>query len=534
MSDAIVQRTAVRGSIAASSEREQSLYLLDCLSKISALSDLSACLDAMLDLMIEVAQAGSATYFAVDNISGEAIISAVRGDIESQHLIGLRLKSNKELLNPDASGAHVISCGELYDDPRWLRAASPQDARRMQSMIILPVRTPLRNKGVIHLFDYQVGDLAVLQHLAGRLGYELDQREQLLQLHTHSQRLTGLLEAITQMTGILDRSQLLYTVTEQASRLLEAERSTLFIVDPDTHQTIYNVTYQASEKPDSQDARRHSLESPAPVRRTRPLNYLTTSAVSAPLTNKNAAEDSGTQSVNLGGLMALNKRGGAFQEQDAQVLEMLAVQASSLLQVAELYESSEKLFMDAIRALVAAIDAKDPGTQGHSARVSDYSVLIAQGLGLSSSRVNDIRISSLLHDLGKIGIPEAILNKQDVLTVEERRVIYRHPLIGANILGQVEMLSAIVPGILEHHERLDGSGYPKGLVGEEISMMGRIIMTADVFDAMTSPRPYRPALSVAEALDYLVSNAGILFDKRCIQALIDILDRSIRSETLQM
>lgn len=518
----IVEETVIENLF----ELGESQSLLTQLISITSQDDAEYYLEGMLDLIVQTAHAGSATYFSFDSETSESVISAVRGDIAKHHLLGLRYKSGSEFSNPKLSGAQLITAGELYDDPLWLQAVNPRDAARMRNLIILPVRTSQRDLGIIHLFNFENADLTTLQLLADHLAHGLNQRERFLQTQVHNQRLSELLEAISQMTGILDRNQLLQSVTEKASQLFEGERSTVFIVDPATHETIYNVSFQAPKQADLQisDLNHHQAEKP--VHSTSSFNFLTRSAISAQLTSWVKTKNGRQDGAILGGLMVLNKRAGAFQEQDASVLNILAEQASALLQVAELYESSEKLFMDTIRALVAVIDAKDPGTQGHSTRVSDYSVLIAQEMDLDEPQINDIRISSMLHDLGKIGIPEAILNKQGSLTPEEREIINRHPIIGANILGQIDALSNIVPGILEHHERIDGSGYPFGLRGEQISLFGRIITVADVFDAMTSPRPYRAALSVTETINYLRTNSGKLFDPSCIQALLTILERS--------
>jgi HD-GYP domain-containing protein (c-di-GMP phosphodiesterase class II) len=153
-------------------------------------------------------------------------------------------------------------------------------------------------------------------------------------------------------------------------------------------------------------------------------------------------------------------------------------------------------------------------------------VLIARELGLNDTLVNDIRIGSLLHDIGKIGIPDSILLKKGTLSSEEYELIGEHPRTGVNILSQVKLLDPMRPAILEHHERLDGSGYPAKLVDKQISWMGRIVAVADVFDAMTSNRPYRQALSDQDVLAYLHEKAGVLFDAASVLALENVLARS--------
>ncbi len=179
-----------------------------------------------------------------------------------------------------------------------------------------------------------------------------------------------------------------------------------------------------------------------------------------------------------------------------------------------------------LNRLITAIDAKDKYTQGHSQRVSDFSVSIARELGLDETAVNDIRIGSLLHDIGKIGIPDSILLKNGKLSDIESELMKGHPRTGVNILSQVKLLDPMRPAILEHHERLDGSGYPLKLSDKQISWMGRIVAVADVYDAMTSNRPYRPALRGDVVLTYLHEKASILFDASCVHALDDILARA--------
>ncbi len=154
-------------------------------------------------------------------------------------------------------------------------------------------------------------------------------------------------------------------------------------------------------------------------------------------------------------------------------------------------EEIQQLFLQSIGALAEAIDAKDPYTRGHSQRVANYSKLIAIEIGLDGEEREQVYLSALLHDVGKVGIPDAILNKPGPLTTEEYEVMKQHPVLGAKIMCQIRQLEPIIPGMLQHHERWDGSGYPEGLLSDEISLAARIIGVADTFDAMTTNRPYQ-------------------------------------------
>ena len=177
---------------------------------------------------------------------------------------------------------------------------------------------------------------------------------------------------------------------------------------------------------------------------------------------------------------------------------------------------ANETFLSTMTGIATVVDRRDPYTAGHSARVARYSVLLAQSLKLSSTIVERIESAALLHDLGKIGIPDAVLLKPASLDPNERRIIEMHPTIAKEMLGGVEAMSLVVGCIAEHHERIDGRGYPDGLVGEKIRFEARIIAVADAFDAMTTDRPYRRALGVAEARRRLAEGSGTQWDARCV------------------
>ncbi|MHC3473664.1 HD-GYP domain-containing protein [Streptomyces sp. 7R007] len=178
-----------------------------------------------------------------------------------------------------------------------------------------------------------------------------------------------------------------------------------------------------------------------------------------------------------------------------------------------------------IRALVQAVDIKDGYTRGHSERVGQASMMIARELGMDEERVEVLRFAGILHDVGKLGVPTRLLRKDGPLTPEERRVIELHPEYGHEMVRGIGFLGEARAAVLHHHERLDGSGYPYGLVGSQIPESARVVAVADAFDAMTSTRSYRRARPVAAALEELQRCAGRQFDPRMVTALVRALAR---------
>jgi HD-GYP domain-containing protein (c-di-GMP phosphodiesterase class II) len=201
----------------------------------------------------------------------------------------------------------------------------------------------------------------------------------------------------------------------------------------------------------------------------------------------------------------------------------LSRQASSVLYSVQLYQELADLLFATLGALSSAVDAKDPYTHGHSQRVAEYAVMAARGMDFNSRFITMLKIAGQLHDFGKIGVREHILSKQGRLTDSEKKAMNEHPVIGAQILGKFKSFADIVPGVRHHHEHYDGTGYPAGLKGEDIPMVGRIIAVADAYDAMTTNRPYRVKLYHREALVELRDKAGTQFDPKVVQAFISAI-----------
>ncbi len=224
------------------------------------------------------------------------------------------------------------------------------------------------------------------------------------------------------------------------------------------------------------------------------------------------------------GLIAIEY--GTREDADAELRQarQLADQVSVALSNAHLVEELDSLSTGALTALARTIDANSHWTAGHSERVTQVASVIASGLGLPQEDLDTLYRGGLLHDIGKIGVPPAILDKPGRLTDEEFEMVKQHPAIGARILAPIKAYADTIPIVLHHHERFDGKGYPHGLAGEEIPFLARVLCVADVWDALASDRPYRPSWPASTARKYMLKRAGIQFDPAVIEAFCRVLE----------
>lgn len=229
----------------------------------------------------------------------------------------------------------------------------------------------------------------------------------------------------------------------------------------------------------------------------------------------------------IGALEALNKKEDhPFTDQDQVLFEALSAQVAISVENSRLYEKLRQAFEQTIFSLVATIEKRDPYTGGHTQRVFLGGVEIAKQLDVDDEFIRNLRMSSLLHDIGKIGIEDSILRKQGHLTDSEYDIMKSHPRLGVEIFGHIDGLKEMVNGVLHHHERYDGRGYPDGLAGEDIPLEARIIAISDTYDAMTSDRPYRKGLSHEIACEEIKKNAGSQFDPKIVDAYFRALEEN--------
>jgi len=226
-----------------------------------------------------------------------------------------------------------------------------------------------------------------------------------------------------------------------------------------------------------------------------------------------------TDNKHIGMLIARDKSSGEkFRSQEIKLVDALAGEIAAAIKKAQLYDRIKRLFINTVEALASAIDAKDPYTYGHSRRVAQISASICREIGMSREEIHSVELAALLHDIGKIGTPEHILQKPGRLKPEEIEIIKEHPAQGAQILSTIDELKDVMAWIKNHHERYDGKGYPDRYMAEEIPLPSRIISIADSFDAMTSDRPYRKGMDPAKVVDIMDDLAGIQYDPHLLKA----------------
>ena len=220
-----------------------------------------------------------------------------------------------------------------------------------------------------------------------------------------------------------------------------------------------------------------------------------------------------------------NKEREGFDEEDLSLFTSLADQVAIALDNARLYQELEEMFFQTAESLADAIEKRDHYTGGHTKRVTTYCLGTAKYLPLKPVELKWLKISAVLHDIGKIGIDDQILRKPDRLNPEEFNQIKRHANMGAEIIDHIKQLKNIIPGVKYHHEQLDGTGYPEGLKGEKIPIIAKIVAVADTFDAMTTDRPYRKEMSIELAIKELRRISGTQLDQNVVEAFIKAYER---------
>jgi putative nucleotidyltransferase with HDIG domain len=387
--------------------------------------------------------------------------------------------------------------------------------------------------------DITEKDIKVMKGISNQVSTALEQARLYRESIDNAMELSRKIETIQVMNEIdrsilstLKSNEMLETVTMMIGRLIQCDRATVVLVDKEKNGFLYIAGFGTSlvqkgavvpfeNTSTTEVVKTGRYQYTANLREIKGLlpfeesllkeGFL--SHIRVPLVSKN--EIIGV--LNLG-----SKRPSAFTSEDLSTLEKISYQIGVALENSRLITDLEELFMGTVKSLSSAIDAKSKWTAGHSERVTGYAVKIGKEMGMNGKMLKDIELGGLLHDIGKLGTYEAILDKAGGLTDEEYKTIKQHPVKGAEILAPIKQLKDIIPAVRHHHEFYNGKGYPDGLKGEEIPLMARIMCVADSIDAMGADRPYRKGKPRDVILTELKKFSGVQFDPGVVNTFLKI------------
>ena len=364
------------------------------------------------------------------------------------------------------------------------------------------------------------------------MGYRMNQTQSVPGAD-EKRKLHSLMEVAALINSSLDPDEIKRLAVETATSCVGADAASLLLLDPDTEE-LYFEAATGEKKSQLKEirlkpgqgiagwiARRGGTTIIDDVQTDKRFNpdvdrttgYVTRNMIVVPVASKERM---------VGVLQAINKRKGHFTNDDLEMLETLAHQVGTAIENALLYQEQRETFLGITMAFAEALEKRDNYTGGHTRRVCEYSMAIARHMNLPEKQLQELHLSAILHDIGKIGVPDRVLQKPGKLEPDEFAEMNRHPVLGSEILEHVKSLRAMIGGVRNHHEKYDGSGYPDRKKGEEIPLIGRIIAVADSFDAMTSTRPYRTALSHETALYELETNSGKQFNPDIVVAFLEV------------
>jgi HD-GYP domain-containing protein (c-di-GMP phosphodiesterase class II) len=494
---------------------------------------LGTLLNRFMDFAIKAVETDSGTLYLVDEHNKELSFEVVKGPI-SEILKGMRIGIDKGIAGHVVKTGRPYVSGDLERDKRWLglKASFSQ-----MNMMAVPLKVNKRIIGVIEVLNkagegpFTKEDLRVITSLANHFSVILERSELVEALDERLIHFSTLNEVGNLLISTLDEKVVRERAMEAITRLMNAEAGSLLQVDGERGELYFEVA-RGKKGRKVKEIRLRIGEGIAGwvAKYGRPL--LIHDVTRDKRFQKSVDERSGFKTLNMvcvpvrikgniiGVLQAINKKSGEFSSNDLGLFQHFSNQFAIALDNARLYEEIRETFYATAEALADAIEKRDPYTGGHTKRVLEYSLAVGKELGLSPEMLEKLKLSAVLHDIGKIGIDDRILQKKSPLDDREFAAMTEHPSLGVEIVNHVPQLKDIIPGMLHHHERVDGSGYPKGYKGGKIPLIARIISVSDTYDAMTTTRPYRKGLTQDAAIKELKKNIGKQFDKAVVNAFL--------------
>ncbi|HNC08374.1 MAG TPA: GAF domain-containing protein [Anaerolineales bacterium] len=424
-------------------------------------------------------------------------------------------------------------------DAKALRAYYGLD---VHSMIGIPLTVRGKLLGEVHVIN-KVGERAFFTQADYRFMSELARQMavtiQNTQVYERYNRSSGRQKLLNQISRhlhqTLDIDELIPRIFIEVNKAINAEGQSIWLVDEEAGvircrfsrgaggdvlmgmairldaPSIVGTSVSKQESIIIQDVQNDPRHARSVDERT---GFVTRSLMTVPL----VLEDK-----SIGAIQAVNKRDGQlFTRDDLDLFRSIADSAALAVNNAQLVADLQMSYDLTLDALSAALDLRDRETEGHSRRVVEYTACLAEQVGLGKEAIKNIRRGALIHDIGKIGVPDAVLHKPGSLNTEERNIINRHPEAGYNMLAGIPYLQEEIQIVITHQEKWDGTGYPSGLRGEEIPIGARLFAVADTFDALTSDRPYRRGCSYEEARKIIEEESGRQFDPRAVQAFLAV------------
>lgn len=502
-------------------------------------------LDRTMDLVTEIApsEAGSLMLLSPDK---QVLRFSVAKGAAAGALLGQEIPVGQGIAGWVAKTGIPLIVNNVEAEPKWKREFADKASFPTRRILCVPLKSRAEVIGVIELVnkvrdeDYNDDDLEIIELLGAHLSTLIENSKLYAEAKEKVERISAMADTAAAISSSLDVRRVLETVMTVAKDVIDAEASSIFMFDPERNDFFFEVaTGQAGEAvkqirvpwgkgmvgwaaenlktllvPDvTQDPRFYSKVDEK-------SKFVTRNAITVPLKPKDKL---------IGVAQVLNKKGGTFTREDVELFETLSRQAAVAIENAQLYTDLQDLFKNTIRTVVSLIDAKDDYTAGHSSRVTKYALMMADQTGYTPADRDRLELGALLHDVGKIGMPDAILKKPSGLTDEEFAIVKGHPVKGAESLAPIKQMRDIIPLVRHHHERLDGKGYPDGLTGPQISNDAQIVCIADAYDAMNSDRPYRKGLGMEESVRRLRKDSGTQFNPNLVEAFV----RALEAEAVQ-
>ena len=512
--------------------------VLQGISRISMEAEsLDRLYDHYLGLILKLTRTKAGSILLVDEVMKDLFFAACKGK-GSEGLVGKRIPMGEGIAGWVARTGHHYFTTDTDHDRLIKKEFGHEVGMATQNMLCVPLKIARRVLGVVEVLNkknrkpFQREDLNLLDAIAVQVATVIENTRLFEKYDGKVRKLKTLKEISRLLNSTLYEKEVKKRAMEAATQLMEAEVGSLLLIDEATQELYFDVALGDRGERVKEIRLKMGEGITGWVAKTgEPV--IVADAQKDPRFTRKADDKSAFVTRNMicvpvkirdriiGVLQAINKLGmQPFSKWDLEEFQSLADQVAIAIDNANLYKELQEAFFGTAEALGDAIEAKDAYTAGHTRRVLAYSIAMGRQLNLPAAELDNLKLTALLHDIGKIGIEDNILRKPGKLDDTERRRMEEHTTIGPKIVDRVKQLRKIVPGIMHHHEEYDGTGYPRGLKGDQIPLIARVIAAADCFDAMTTDRPYRKGLSIQTALGELQKMAGTQFDGKVVEAFV--------------